>query len=329
MSTGVFGDGRPRPDRRRAVRADVRDGPGHAQHQRPRPDADPARGRLRLRAARHLVLPRRRGRLAAGRHRGRATPPSRWPSSSWPAHWWRVACFLGLCRPWQRRGHRDRTERRRTAERPETAPRHTGTRRARPRRAAAPRPRGARADHAGARPWCAGRRAGRRARPGHRRRGGGGLGGAVRVLRRDGGRAASSCRPTPGSRARRHALRPGLPHQAVHRRRRGAAAGARHPRHRRAGRRLPPRVPRGREHGVTVRQLLTHTSGLRPELPLYDCPDDAARLALLRAEAPVVRTRRVHRYSDLNLLSSSSSWSASPAAASTSSSATASPARSA
>ena len=40
-------------------------------------------------------------------------------------------------------------------------------------------------------------------------------------------------------------------------------------------------------HGVTVRQLLTHTSGLRPELPLYDCADDAERLALLRAERPV------------------------------------------
>lgn len=39
-------------------------------------------------------------------------------------------------------------------------------------------------------------------------------------------------------------------------------------------------------HDITVRQLLTHTSGLRPELPLYDCPDDAARMAMLRAEPP-------------------------------------------
>ncbi|MFI9241480.1 serine hydrolase domain-containing protein [Streptomyces sp. NPDC053086] len=54
-------------------------------------------------------------------------------------------------------------------------------------------------------------------------------------------------------------------------------------------------------HRVTVRQLLTHTSGLRPELPLYDCPDDAARLRLLRAESPA--TEPGHRvYSDLNLL---------------------------
>ncbi|MEU7410877.1 serine hydrolase domain-containing protein [Streptomyces sp. NPDC042638] len=54
-------------------------------------------------------------------------------------------------------------------------------------------------------------------------------------------------------------------------------------------------------YGVTVRQLLTHTSGLRPELPLYDCPDDAGRLALLRAEAPVTEPGR-YVYSDLNLL---------------------------
>ncbi|MEU6367209.1 serine hydrolase domain-containing protein [Streptomyces sp. NPDC046931] len=55
------------------------------------------------------------------------------------------------------------------------------------------------------------------------------------------------------------------------------------------------------EHGITVRQLLTHTSGLRPELPLYDCPSPAARLALLRAEAPA-GPPGTHRYSDLNLL---------------------------
>lgn len=47
-----------------------------------------------------------------------------------------------------------------------------------------------------------------------------------------------------------------------------------------------PEFRAAREHGITVRQLLTHTSGLRPELPLYDCPDDTARLAMLRAEAP-------------------------------------------
>ncbi|MFF9216222.1 serine hydrolase domain-containing protein [Streptomyces viridosporus] len=54
-------------------------------------------------------------------------------------------------------------------------------------------------------------------------------------------------------------------------------------------------------HGVTVRQLLTHTSGLRPELPLYDCADDAQRLALLRAEPPV-GVPGTYCYSDLNML---------------------------
>ncbi|MBZ6132041.1 beta-lactamase family protein [Streptomyces olivaceus] len=54
-------------------------------------------------------------------------------------------------------------------------------------------------------------------------------------------------------------------------------------------------------HRVTVRQLLTHTSGLRPELPLYACADDAERLALLRAEAPV-GVPGTYCYSDLNML---------------------------
>ncbi|MFF7755465.1 serine hydrolase domain-containing protein [Streptomyces sp. NPDC007971] len=54
-------------------------------------------------------------------------------------------------------------------------------------------------------------------------------------------------------------------------------------------------------HHVTVRQLLTHTSGLRPELPLYDCVDDRARLALLRTEAPTSEPG-TYLYSDLNML---------------------------
>ena len=62
-----------------------------------------------------------------------------------------------------------------------------------------------------------------------------------------------------------------------------------------------PEFRGAREHGITVRQLLTHTSGLRPELPLYDCPDDTARLALLRAEAPS-SPPGLYVYSDLNLL---------------------------
>ncbi|RII17041.1 Esterase EstB [Streptomyces sp. YIM 130001] len=55
------------------------------------------------------------------------------------------------------------------------------------------------------------------------------------------------------------------------------------------------------EHGITVRRLLTHTSGLRPELPLYDLPDDAARIAALRREEPVAEGG-TYLYSDLNML---------------------------
>ncbi|BBC36993.1 D-alanyl-D-alanine-carboxypeptidase/ endopeptidase AmpH [Streptomyces graminofaciens] len=55
-------------------------------------------------------------------------------------------------------------------------------------------------------------------------------------------------------------------------------------------------------HGITIRHLLTHTSGLRPELPLYDCPSHPARLGLLRAEEPTTRPGTTHIYSDLNFL---------------------------
>ncbi|MFC7893308.1 serine hydrolase domain-containing protein [Streptomyces sp. NPDC057381] len=54
-------------------------------------------------------------------------------------------------------------------------------------------------------------------------------------------------------------------------------------------------------HGITVRQLLTHTSGLRPELPLYDCADGEERLRRLRAEPPV-GVPGTYCYSDLNML---------------------------
>ncbi|MFE1308032.1 serine hydrolase domain-containing protein [Streptomyces sp. NPDC058755] len=62
-----------------------------------------------------------------------------------------------------------------------------------------------------------------------------------------------------------------------------------------------PEFTAAAEHGVTVRQLLTHTSGLRPELPLYDCPDATARLAMLRAQAPTSEPGR-YLYSDLNMI---------------------------
>ncbi|WP_435611684.1 serine hydrolase domain-containing protein [Streptomyces sp. bgisy159] len=56
------------------------------------------------------------------------------------------------------------------------------------------------------------------------------------------------------------------------------------------------------EHGVTVRHLLTHTSGLPAELPLYDCADNAERLALLRDRGPVAAPGERHLYSDVNML---------------------------
>ncbi|MGW6059352.1 serine hydrolase domain-containing protein [Streptomyces sp. NPDC055189] len=62
-----------------------------------------------------------------------------------------------------------------------------------------------------------------------------------------------------------------------------------------------PEFTAAAEHGITVRQLLTHTSGLRPELPLYDCPDGAARFAALGAEAPSSPPGE-YLYSDLNML---------------------------
>ncbi|MEU9730126.1 serine hydrolase domain-containing protein [Streptomyces sp. NPDC048002] len=54
-------------------------------------------------------------------------------------------------------------------------------------------------------------------------------------------------------------------------------------------------------HRVTVRQLLTHTSGLRPDLPLHDYDDDTQRLDRLRAEVPV-GVPGTYCYSDLNPL---------------------------
>ncbi|NEB76546.1 beta-lactamase family protein, partial [Streptomyces sp. SID14478] len=62
-----------------------------------------------------------------------------------------------------------------------------------------------------------------------------------------------------------------------------------------------PEFTAASRHDITVRQLLTHTSGLRPELPLYDAPDAPSRLALLRAEAPCA-TPGEYLYSDLNML---------------------------
>ena len=54
--------------------------------------------------------------------------------------------------------------------------------------------------------------------------------------------------------------------------------------------------------GITVRQLLTHTSGLRATLPLYDAPDSAAALRMVFAAAPIVPPGTRVIYSDLNAI---------------------------
>ncbi|KPC62501.1 serine hydrolase domain-containing protein [Streptomyces chattanoogensis] len=56
--------------------------------------------------------------------------------------------------------------------------------------------------------------------------------------------------------------------------------------------------------GSTVRNLLTHTSGLRAELPFYERRGRAAQLALLWAEsaAPAGPPGGAYHYSDLNLI---------------------------
>ena len=54
--------------------------------------------------------------------------------------------------------------------------------------------------------------------------------------------------------------------------------------------------------GITVRQLLTHTSGLRATLPLYEEPDSAAALAALFHVTPIVPPGTRVIYSDLNAM---------------------------
>jgi len=55
--------------------------------------------------------------------------------------------------------------------------------------------------------------------------------------------------------------------------------------------------------GITVRQLLTHTSGLRATLPLHrDARDSADALRIVFAETPVVPPGRRVIYSDLNAI---------------------------
>ncbi|UWE08746.1 serine hydrolase domain-containing protein [Actinacidiphila bryophytorum] len=74
----------------------------------------------------------------------------------------------------------------------------------------------------------------------------------------------------------------------------------------RAGR-LDPDAPvagyvPGLQPGITLRHLLTHTSGLQPELPLYELAGPEQRAAALAAEQPRTPPGEKRCYSDLNLL---------------------------
>ncbi|MFJ3931010.1 MULTISPECIES: serine hydrolase [unclassified Streptomyces] len=69
----------------------------------------------------------------------------------------------------------------------------------------------------------------------------------------------------------------------------------------RVARRLPEFGRSGKE-AVTVRQLLTHTSGLRSWIPFYREPTREARLQLLWQEVPVGAPGSRYLYSDLNLI---------------------------
>ncbi|MEV5973069.1 serine hydrolase [Streptomyces sp. NPDC051921] len=63
-----------------------------------------------------------------------------------------------------------------------------------------------------------------------------------------------------------------------------------------------PEFGAGGKQDVTVRQLLTHTSGFRAWIPLYEEPTREGRLRLLWNEVPADPPGTVYRYSDLNLI---------------------------
>ncbi|MEU6620607.1 serine hydrolase [Streptomyces litmocidini] len=64
-----------------------------------------------------------------------------------------------------------------------------------------------------------------------------------------------------------------------------------------------PEFAGGGKQDVTVRQLLTHTSGFRSWIPLYREPTREGKLRLLWAEAPASPPGSAYLYSDLNLIS--------------------------
>ncbi|MFD4856149.1 serine hydrolase [Streptomyces atratus] len=59
----------------------------------------------------------------------------------------------------------------------------------------------------------------------------------------------------------------------------------------------------GGKQDITIRQLLTHTSGFRAWIPLYKAPTREGKLELLWKEVPANPPGTVYLYSDLNLIS--------------------------
>ncbi|MEU6102942.1 serine hydrolase [Streptomyces flaveolus] len=64
-----------------------------------------------------------------------------------------------------------------------------------------------------------------------------------------------------------------------------------------------PDFGRAGKQGVTIRQLLTHTSGFRAWIPLYSAPTYEEKVRLVFDEAPVSPPGSAYLYSDLNMIS--------------------------
>ncbi|GJF25541.1 serine hydrolase [Streptomyces sp. HO565] len=64
-----------------------------------------------------------------------------------------------------------------------------------------------------------------------------------------------------------------------------------------------PDFGRAGKQGVTIRQLLTHTSGFRAWIPLYSAPTYEEKVRLVLDEAPVSPPGTAYLYSDLNMIS--------------------------
>ncbi|MFD5071511.1 serine hydrolase domain-containing protein, partial [Streptomyces sp. NPDC058369] len=64
-----------------------------------------------------------------------------------------------------------------------------------------------------------------------------------------------------------------------------------------------PEFAGGGKQDITIRQLLTHTSGFTAWIPLYSAPTREGKLELLWKEVPANTPGTVYLYSDLNLIS--------------------------